>query len=96
VNERRAQAYGRVTRTIEDLGATKLHAPEQQLIRDAVDTLLFCESLGADDSAVEALQSVYRLVDHLVESGRMLGPTADSLLADVEACGPVISIAHAA
>jgi hypothetical protein len=96
VNQDRAQAYRRVTNRIEDLAATKLHADEQQLIRDAADTLIFSESLTTDDAAVDALRAVYGLVDRLIESGRMLPETADALVADVEACGPVISIARAA
>jgi hypothetical protein len=96
VNERRAHAYRRVTKRIEDLAATRLHADEQQLIRDAADTLIFSESLSTDDAAVDALRAVYGLVDHLIESGRMAPETADALIADVEACGPVISVARAA
>jgi hypothetical protein len=85
-----------VTRRIDDLGATKLHADEQQLIREAADTLLFSQNLGSDDAAVEALGAVHRLGARLVDSGRMLPETAEALVADVEACGPVISIARAA
>ena len=39
----RAQAYGRVVHTLEDLGQTKLNAAEQDRIRDAADTLHFAE-----------------------------------------------------
>jgi hypothetical protein len=96
VNQHRAQAYSRVTKRIEDLAATKLHADEQQRIREAADTLIFSESLSTDEAAVDALRAVYGLADHLVESGRMAPETADALIADVEACGPVVSIARAA
>lgn len=44
----RAQAYGRVMSTIEDLGPTKLQAGEIERIRDAADTLLFSETPPSD------------------------------------------------
>ena len=47
----RAQAYGRVVATIEDLGPTKLQATEVERIRQAVDTLLFSETLDAPGAA---------------------------------------------
>ena len=37
----RTQAYGRVVRTLQDVGPTKLHAAEQERVRDAADTLIF-------------------------------------------------------
>ena len=41
----RSQAYGRVTKLMDDLSASKLHASEQQIVRDAADSLFFCEDL---------------------------------------------------
>lgn len=80
----RAQAYGRVIKTLADLGPAKLHADEQDLIREAADTLLFAE----DSSATEALDRVDELTVRLVESGRLLDDTADRLLRDLEDSGP--------
>jgi hypothetical protein len=40
----RTQAYGRVVRTLTDVGPTKLHATEQEQIREAADTLIFAAS----------------------------------------------------
>ena len=34
----RSQAYGRVTKLLDDLSAAKLHPTEQQIIRDAADS----------------------------------------------------------
>ena len=41
----RTQAYGRVLRTLQDVGPTKLHDAEQARIRDAADTLIFAATL---------------------------------------------------
>ncbi len=54
----RSQAYGRVTKLVDDFSASKLHASEQQTIRDAADALFFCEDLTADPDARAALDAV--------------------------------------
>ena len=41
----RTQAYGRVLRTLEDVGPAKLHESEQTRIRLAADELIFAEAL---------------------------------------------------
>jgi hypothetical protein len=48
----RTQAYGRVVRTLEDLGPAKLQPVEQERIREAADNLIFAADL---DEAREAL-----------------------------------------
>lgn len=80
----RAQAYGRVMSTIEDLGPTKLQAGEIERIRDAADTLLFSETPPAD-----VLADVRELTHHLADTGRWTDERAAALLADLEACGPL-------
>jgi hypothetical protein len=85
----RSQAYGRVTKLVDDLSASKLHASEQQTIRDAADALFFCEDLSGDAEARRALDALERLVDGLLESERFTPETAGRLQADVEACGPL-------
>ena len=87
----RAQAYGRVTTTLADVGPTKLQAAEQDLLRDAADTLLFCEDITADPAAQEALDKVDELLESLVASGRWTSERAEKLRGDVEACGPTIT-----
>ena len=84
MNSERSQAYGRVMQTLTDLGPAKLHADEQELIRDAADALLFAE----DRSAEQALDRVDDLVGRLVDADRLLTETADRLLRDLEGCGP--------
>ena len=88
----RAQAYGRVVKTIDELAATKLLAPEQQRIRDAADTLLFCETPDAP-GAREALADIEELTRHLAESERWTEERARALGDDVVACGPVAQLA---
>ena len=86
----RTQAYGRVVKTLEDLGPAKLQPAEQERIRDAADTLIF----AADPSEVsEALADVEALAGHLSSSGRWTAERADALVRDVEACGPVAPVA---
>jgi hypothetical protein len=92
----RAQAYGRVMRTLEELAGTKLHPGEVQLLREAADELVFCRSFEADATAQQTLAGVYELIDDLTSSERLLGETARALVADVEACGPFESDAKAA
>jgi hypothetical protein len=86
----RAQAYGRVTAMLADVGPTKLQADEQDIVREAADTLLFCEDIHADPAAQEALDTVNDLVERLVSSERWTAERAEELRRDIEACGPTI------
>ena len=86
----RTQAYGRVLRTLEDLGPTKLHDSEQVRIRDAADTLIFASTL---DDARAALEDVDTLAEHLVASGRWSEQRAAQLADDILACGPLAPVA---
>lgn len=87
----RSQAYGRVTRTLDDLGPTKLLPEEQELVRETADALFFCEDLDADREARGGLAVCRELAGRLVESGRWLDETANRLIADLEACGPLLA-----
>lgn len=93
MTSKRAQAYGRVMKTIQDLGAGKLHPHEEQIVREAADAMLFCEDLAGDPAATEALGAFHRLTDHLLESERILPETAGKATADVEGCGPLAPVA---
>jgi hypothetical protein len=86
----RTQAYGRVLRTLEDVGPTKLHDSEQERIRDAADTLIFAASLG---EAGTALADVRALAEHLVASGRWSEERSAELAQDILACGPLAPVA---
>jgi hypothetical protein len=85
----RTQAYGRVLRTLEDVGPTKLHETEQQRIRDAADTLIFASTL---DEARAALEDVDALAEHLVATERWSEERAAELAHDILACGPLAPV----
>jgi hypothetical protein len=78
----RSQAYGRVVKTLDDLGPAKLSLPEQQVIRTAADALLF------DGNAYDELAAVEDLAQQLVDAGRLSAERARLLVDDVAACGP--------
>jgi hypothetical protein len=84
----RAHAYRRVLHTLKELGPSKLQSEEQELIREAVDSLLFSQDLDQDASARHALRDVGTLANTLVESGRWEQTTAMRLVDDVSQCGP--------
>jgi hypothetical protein len=78
----RSRAYGRVVKTLADLGPAKLQAPEQQIIRTAADALLF------DGNAYDELAAVEDLAQQLVDADRLSAERARELVDDVAACGP--------
>jgi hypothetical protein len=84
----RTHAYRRVLQTLADLGPSKLQSGEQERIRYAADSLIFCQEVESDPAAVESLAEVRLLLDHLVDSGRWTKETADHLSDDILACGP--------
>jgi hypothetical protein len=86
----RTHAYGRVVKTLDDLGPTKLQPRELERVRDAADTLIF--AVDADE-VLPALEDVRELTEHLVSSGRWTEERAETLVGDVEACGPVAPVA---
>jgi hypothetical protein len=90
MNSERTQAYGRVVKTLDDLGPTKLQAAEQERIRDAADTLIFAATA---DEVRPALADVLALAHHLVASGRWTEERVEQLVEDVEACGPMSPVA---
>jgi hypothetical protein len=92
----RTHAYRRVLHTLDELGPTKLQVAEQDRIRDAADTLIFCQELDHDDAAIEALEDSELLCELLVESGRWERVTADRLAEDIRQCGPEPALTHAA
>jgi len=85
----RTQAYGRVLRRLESVGASKLHQPEQARIRDAADTLVLAVTL---DDARAALEDFDALCERLVETGRWTEESAAELAQDVLACGPLTPV----
>ena len=89
MNTERTQAYGRVVKTLEDLGPTKLQPAELERVREAADTLIFAADL---EQARAALEDIDALAEHLVASDRWSEELAKQLFDDVLACGPVITV----
>jgi hypothetical protein len=89
MNTERTQAYGRVVKTLEDIGATKLQPAEQERVREAADTLIFAAGL---EEARASLEDVDALAEHLVASGRWSEERAQELVGDILACGPVTPV----
>jgi hypothetical protein len=87
----RAEAYGRIVATIEDIGATKLQSVEVERIRTAADTLLFSEDLNAP-GARDALADAEALAHALVESDRWTEERAQRLFDDLAQCGPIAHV----
>jgi len=92
MNADRAAAYGRVMKTLSDMGPSKLQRSEQDLIREAADAMLFASDLDTDAHAVMAFDALQEMVETLVESDRWLFETADRLMSDVEECGPGVTV----
>ena len=88
MNAERAQAYGRVMKTMADVGPAKLQPRERDLIREAADAMLFADDIQQDAHAVMAMKALQEMAENLIESERWLFQTADRLLRDVEDCGP--------
>jgi hypothetical protein len=86
----RTQAYGRVMKTLADMGPAKLQPSEQDRIRAAADTLVFAADL---DEARDALLDMAALAEHLVSTGRWSSDRTDELVDDLLACGPVQPVA---
>ena len=88
MNTERSRAYSNVTRIVSDLAAAKLHAPEQEAIREAADALLFSTDIAHDDEARAALARLEAVVERLVANDRIEPETGRTILDAVEACGP--------
>ena len=89
MNSERTQAYGRVVKTLEDLGPAKLQSAEQDRVREAADTLIFATDL---DEARTVMADVDVLAEHLVASDRWSEERAKQLVDDLLACGPVTAV----
>jgi hypothetical protein len=81
----RTHAYGRVVKTLDDLGPAKLQPGELERVRDAADTFIFASH---PEEVQPALEDLRELTERLVASGRWSEERAEELVRDVEACGP--------
>ena len=85
MNSERTQAYGRVVKTLDELGPAKLQATEQDRIREAADSLIFAVTV---EEARLSLEDLDALAAHLVDTDRWSEERAERLVQDVLACGP--------
>jgi hypothetical protein len=69
-------------------GEGALEPAEQEILREAADSMFFCEDLSLDDDAREALARVNDLAGQLVGAERFDPELAEQMLQDLEACGP--------
>jgi hypothetical protein len=76
-------------RLLESPEGDSLRPDELAEIREASDSLLFCEDLEADPAARDAADAIADLAVELVESGRWSEDSAEALVSEVLACGPV-------
>jgi hypothetical protein len=90
MNAERTQAYGRVIKTLDDIGPVKLQPSEQERIREAADTLIFAADL---EEARQAMADMDGLVEHLVRSERWTPERGERLLDDLLGCGPLTPVA---
>ena len=88
----RSRAYGRVMKTLADMGPAKLQPRERDLIREAADAMLFARDFDEDAHAQMAFDALHEMIEGLVESDRWIFQTADRLLRDVEDCGPGVAV----
>jgi hypothetical protein len=86
----RTQAYGRVVKTLDDLGPTKLQPVEINRVREAADTLIFASNAQEAGPAIEDIRA---LTEHLVSVDRWTDERADQLLSDLLDCGPFAPVA---
>ena len=89
MTSRRAEAYSRVVRVLQGPDGEELRPEELERIRLATDSLFFCEDMEQDSDARDAADEIADLAVELVESGRWDEDTAEALVSDVLACGPV-------
>jgi hypothetical protein len=89
VTSRRAEAFSRVVRVLNGPDGEELTREELARVRENADALFFCEDLEVDSAARDAADEIADLAVELVESGRWDEDTAEELVSDVLACGPV-------
>jgi hypothetical protein len=76
-------------RILEGPSGESLRPEELARIREATDSLFFCEDLEGDPAAREAADEIADLAVELVETDRWSEESAEELVSEVLACGPV-------
>jgi hypothetical protein len=82
----RSKAYGRVMHLVS--AQTLLSDGEQATIREAADSLLFCEEIEDSPDVMESLVAAIELGQGLVASGRWASWRLELLVEELSECGP--------
>jgi hypothetical protein len=75
-------------KVVSATGPAALDPSEQEILREAADAMFFCEDIALDDDARDALSRVSDLAGQLVGAERWEPEVAESVMEDLEACGP--------
>jgi len=75
-------------KVVSATGPTALEPAEQEILREAGDAMFFCEDVARDDDARDALARASDLAGQLVGAERWDPDLAESVMEDLEACGP--------
>jgi hypothetical protein len=75
-------------KVVSATGPTALEPAEQETLREAADAMFFCEDIALDDDARDALARVTDLAGQLVGAERWDPELAESVMEDLESCGP--------
>jgi putative hemolysin len=82
----RAQAYGRLKERLTQLDS-RLPSAEKRRLQDAGEFLLFCD----DSGAYSRVCHIASLMESLVGTGLLSQRSAEGLVADLVACGPLVT-----
>jgi hypothetical protein len=82
----RAQAYGRLKERLTQLDSCLPYSEKRRLL-DAAEFLLFCDDSGAYSHVCH----IASLMDSLVGTGLVSQDSAEGLVADLVACGPLVA-----
>lgn len=82
----RAHAYGRVMRLLDIY--EPLEPKQKDIIREAADSLLFCESIEDSPDAMDALIQAIELGQGLVDSETWPNHRVERLAEELSECGP--------
>jgi len=82
----RAKAYGRVLQLLKTYGP--LDAEHNEIIREAADSLLFCESIDDSPGVMNALIQAIELSQSLVDTATWPEHRVERLAEELSECGP--------
>ena len=69
-------------------GSEPLSPDEKDVIREAADSLLFCEAIDASDGAMDTLMAAIELGQDLVATSRWPAARLEWLVSELSECGP--------